>query len=809
MLDLHKNNSFLIYFLIDFNLRKIKIIKKKMSTIYSYFTGALVDIGVRVGILNSKIAIDLDLPSINYISTVYNTGTGNVDITFSAALNDFQTNVLNNLSTIILYDGTVQKDVYIINENTFNRRSFSTSQSPTNAADKLSGYSIGSVVTTTADEVFICVDDTVGSAVWEKVFPQEAPITLQTNNIDYHPTFVLDAATESQNLSVASGLSFNPSTNLLATQGAIRTPSVKLANNSNFVNLQADPTLVSSYQYTYPANAPTGNAQIMATLGLTNVFYDVHAENTVTVRKNPGPDEFSSIAAAIASITTASAFNLFIVNIDPGVYFEAGIVLKPYVSLVGKFSVSCVVVCVSPLAPLFTAVGNSSLKNLTLVTAGPPPPYMIEFFGDPNSGALYMDTITFISSGNLVHIASTLGPVLCLIRDTVIPPPAAITSAFLIEDGPIGEHPIQFLIDNVIWDTRQEFLGGFTEFFTLKSYKSPAATANIVGGISSAILGQTQTQTGTCIRIEGSVYLVFDSSIVRGFTNGILVPNTVEVPKLICSTTTFESNDKNINILSTTLDGYLIGFSEYIKTVLPIDTPFFISGKNQQIITVSDKGSDFTSIVAALDAITTNSYFTPFAIVVGPGVYTEQQIVCKPFVDIVGVSTQTVLLADQSLAGIPFIVGAGHSRLSSFTISPADENFPPSYLIECLGTPDYSVFEIDSLQMDSRAGIIHIGSSIGPIIHFATKIVIGATPLTRFYYIEDSGPYNYPIICRLSFLTWFDQGGSAVNLTDLIRAEPSAVGTPNLNIRICRSGKSRKWNRNERVSRSKYFNISN
>ena len=758
-------------------------------SVYSYYTGPLVDISTRVATLNTKILIDLDLPSVDYISSLYNVVTGNVDVSFSNPLNEFQINILNNLSTIILYDGEIQKDVYVVDANACNRRSFSVSSSPTIYCDKLSGYSVGSVISTTSNELFICLQDTPNAAVWEKVFPQETPITLESSNTEFHPIFVPNAATESQSISVGSGLTFNPSTNLLKTEGAMQTPSLKLESDSNQVNLVADPALISSYTYTYPANPPTGNAQIMATLGLSNVFYDVHAQNTVTVRKNPGPDEFSSIAAAINSITIASPMNLFNVNIDPGVYFEAGIVLKPYVTLIGKFSVSCVIICVSPLAPLITAVGNSSLKNLTLVALPPsippfipPPPYMIEFLGDAQGGSLYMDTVTFITPGDVMHIGSTLGPASLLIRDTVIPPSATITNGFLIEDGPSAQYSINFYIDNVVW--APDSLTSFGTLFNIKSYKTGGIEPNIVGGLTNGVLGRSSAQIGTCVRLEGAVSILLDSNVIRGFTNGILVPDTVEVPNLICSNTTFATNTTNINILSENLDGYLIGFTEYIKTVLPIQTPFFISGKNQQIITVSPKGSDFTSIVAALNAITTNSYSTQFAIVVGPGVYVETQIVCKPYVDIVGVSTQTVVKADASLVGLPFIVGAGHSSLRNFVIAPDDLAFPPSYLIECLGTPDYSVFEISNLQMDSSAGIIHIGSTLGPIIHFASNIIVGASPLTQFYYVEDSGPSNYPIFCRLTFLTWFNKTGDVSNLTDLIRVESQATGLTDPNIQL-------------------------
>jgi hypothetical protein len=144
-----------------------------MSVTYFYYTGPLVDIVTRVSTLNSKILIDLDLPVADYVSTVYNAGSGNVEVTFTSALSVFQINVLNSLTSIILFDGTVQNGgVYVVNVNAFNRRSFSVTGIPTNNSDNISGYSVGSMTTTPSNEIYMCTNNTTANAVWEKIYPQ-------------------------------------------------------------------------------------------------------------------------------------------------------------------------------------------------------------------------------------------------------------------------------------------------------------------------------------------------------------------------------------------------------------------------------------------------------------------------------------------------------------------------------------------------------------------------------------------------------------------------------------------------------------
>jgi hypothetical protein len=61
------------------------------------------------------------------------------------------------------------------------------------------------------------------------------------------------------------------------------------------------------------------------------------ATNTVIVDTNPCPGEFSSVAAAVASIVGSSSVNRWVVKVHPGVYIEPLIDMttKPYVSVVG------------------------------------------------------------------------------------------------------------------------------------------------------------------------------------------------------------------------------------------------------------------------------------------------------------------------------------------------------------------------------------------------------------------------------------------------------------------------------------------
>jgi hypothetical protein len=138
-----------------------------MASVYYYYVGAPVDITARVTELDYKISIDLEID--DYISTVYNTSTQYVEVSFSSALGYLETNTLNNLVTLILYDGVLGSDPYPDDFNGGTRRSFKVTNAPGANHDYFSGYSIGSIVITTADDIYICTDNTFTAAVWRQL----------------------------------------------------------------------------------------------------------------------------------------------------------------------------------------------------------------------------------------------------------------------------------------------------------------------------------------------------------------------------------------------------------------------------------------------------------------------------------------------------------------------------------------------------------------------------------------------------------------------------------------------------------------
>lgn len=91
-------------------------------------------------------------------------------------------------------------------------------------------------------------------------------------------------------------------------------------------------------------------------------------ENIIRVKKNPGAGEFSSIGAALASITTNSSSNRFMIDIGPGTYTEDTLTMKPFVELRGTGETT-IIETDDPDKDLIIGTNDSSVSHVTLTGA--------------------------------------------------------------------------------------------------------------------------------------------------------------------------------------------------------------------------------------------------------------------------------------------------------------------------------------------------------------------------------------------------------------------------------------------------------
>jgi hypothetical protein len=101
---------------------------------------------------------------------------------------------------------------------------------------------------------------------------------------------------------------------------------------------------------------------------LTNSTEVAPAE-TLVVQKNPGVGQFGSVAAAIASITDATAEKPYSILVKPGVYVEPQIVMKEHIAVLGSGISSTVIQSQTPSENLIVGARFCTLQNLTLTGA--------------------------------------------------------------------------------------------------------------------------------------------------------------------------------------------------------------------------------------------------------------------------------------------------------------------------------------------------------------------------------------------------------------------------------------------------------
>lgn len=142
-----------------------------MTTVYYYQIFDATNITAQVALLDAKLLIDLEIPVADYVSTYYNTVTQYVEVTYSSPLGYTPINTLNNLITLIFYNGVLGTDIYYNDFNTGSRRSFGVVTAPTVDHDQSAAYAVGSMIITTSNVIYICTDNTSGAAVWIKVSP--------------------------------------------------------------------------------------------------------------------------------------------------------------------------------------------------------------------------------------------------------------------------------------------------------------------------------------------------------------------------------------------------------------------------------------------------------------------------------------------------------------------------------------------------------------------------------------------------------------------------------------------------------------
>jgi len=589
------------------------------------------------------------------------------------------------------------------------------------------------------------------------------------------------------------------------------------------------------YDFLFPPDPPIENQILTTTSPESSVWTNLTPKNLLIVRKDPAPGQFLSLAEAILSIPSSgpsipTSINQWTIQIMPGTYSEPAMTVPSWVYIVGVEMESVTIVPSSFGYSLFTFQQNSGISFIGISNTDPAFPacyfyncgdfcrvHKIIFNNCPRAIACITDSLATQHSKLYLEyvdiINSTIYSLLC--QDTNTPNNngsiVSIENYFvfdhsnsaIIVDGPNTQLLSQSTTlqgdgtGNGIEITHGgsiNIIGSNISSYTNALIVDSPQTTTVDPASDGAVLPQSIIFVTSTSGFNSSGSIIIGENIITytGITNNSFTgcsggngtlstgENVMDglIPSIYSDGAIYTDNTLDINILNTLTTGFANGYSEYLKTVVPISSPFFIVGQNQHLITVGYKGNDFTSITAAMTSITDASFYNTYIIYVYPGRYYEEPIIIKPFCAIIGVSPFSVILTPTNSIS-PFITLNGYTSLTNVTVS-TDQVVPP-YLIEYLGDPMSFPVYLDVVSMVTPGNAVHIGSTNGPSLILLRSLDIEPiSNVTNGFLIEDSGPNNnFIVVLFQNFFYYPDPSllGNFNKLFDIISYLPSAPTT--------------------------------
>jgi trimeric autotransporter adhesin len=505
-----------------------------------------------------------------------------------------------------------------------------------------------------------------------------------------------------------------------------------LKNGGNSVSLGAA-TGTASYALKLPSTAP-GTNQVLVFTGSNSVWSNLLSAiaNTIIVQQNPSSGEFSSVLAAVNSIPNSgpnapSDTNRYCIFVYTGVYYETATINVPsFVFIVG---IDMEAVRIEPLTTGYDLFVLNQRTGLAFMT--------IRNVASPNVGIYFQNCGDYTSIHKIEF--------------------EACSSAMLADSS--TQESLVYLEYTSSTDTLAYSLtctdnnSGFPLTVSIENYFTFGHSDNaiIVDGPNTQLLVQSTVLqqgdgSGNGVTVENGATLSIRGIYVETFGTAINVPQDSGSPIVTISGSYFQGCTLNLNIANSNASGDFTGYSEYTKNIINPLNSFFIANQNQNIITVASKGADFTTISAALAAITTASNTNRYIISVGPGIYVESSLTLKPFVVILGDLPNAVIIVSSSPSQT-LLTAVGNSALRNVTLTTGVQYPTPpvsgGVLINFSGDSQGAQFRMDSVVFDCCETFMTVTSSSGRTALFATNIAITTTANFRHGIVIEDDPVTH------------------------------------------------------------------
>jgi hypothetical protein len=207
------------------------------------------------------------------------------------------------------------------------------------------------------------------------------PILNDTSTIDFSSSLSVNGP------SFSAAIKNNSiTTNLLNTVGGV-TSSYILSNNGagSFQWVPNSFTEIQAGSVSYAPGGPTLTANTVQG-ALDDIDTSITDQNIIIVKLGAtGPSQFSSIKAAVDSISTAANDNRYTVQVGPGDFYEDTITMQPYVNIVGHDR-STRIIAATTSQNIFIGSDYSTVMGC-LVTGATDPGYAAFYHTSPTGDA--------------------------------------------------------------------------------------------------------------------------------------------------------------------------------------------------------------------------------------------------------------------------------------------------------------------------------------------------------------------------------------------------------------------------------------
>lgn len=293
------------------------------------------------------------------------------------------------------------------------------------------------------------------------------------------------------------------------------------------------------------------------------------------VRKRAGKGQFTTIAAALASITDASALNRYVIDIEPGRFVEDQLVLKQFVSIKGAGEESTLIEAADPTKHLLVGCRNTGVREVglhgatargsALVYVNDPDPSLTTVMRITSVKFCSGDTLALVNAGYIQFSNVSYGG------------EYSFRQGFIVENGNLAAARIVMRNSTSIGMTAP-----YPEVFARAdgtncqlSILATTARAKTAATLNGTAIYGTDVAANLGVHLRNGGYLRAVGASLIGFQKAIWCENTGEAPICLCEGTNLSDNGWDLVIDHPNTQGNYHGSATRSKVATAADLTVF------------------------------------------------------------------------------------------------------------------------------------------------------------------------------------------------------------------------------------------